>query len=270
MNELQKVELDLLKNFIEICEKLNLNYYVVCGTALGAVKYGGFISWDDDIDVGMCRKDYNVFCEKAQKLLPKHIFLQTYKTDNKYPQIFAKLRNSNTTYIEKSSKNISMNHGVYIDVFPLDGYPENVAEQRRLERKKLFYKLQTASVFKTNCSFKIKVLRFFFRMIGVDKRTSRILYKYEKLISSYPTETSKVWCNHGNWQGKLEYAPKEQYGKGVIMSFEGIDVRVPEKYDEYLTQKYGDWRADLPKEQQIGHHFYSVMDLNTPYTEYMK
>ena len=54
------------------------------------------------------------------------------------------------------------------------------------------------------------------------------------------------------------------------MSFEGIDVRVPEKYDEYLTQKYGDWRADLPKEQQIGHHFYSVMDLNTPYTEYMK
>lgn len=269
MNELQLVEFDLLKIFVEVCEKLDLNYYLVCGTALGAVKYGGFIPWDDDVDVALCREDYEFFCEKAQDLLPDGIFLQTYKTDKKFPCIFAKLRNSNTTYIEKSYRKISMNQGVYIDIFPLDGYPENVKKQNKLERKKFLYKLELASVFDMNCSMKTKMLMKFFRFWGVHKKTDRILSKYEKMISSYPIESSDVWCNHGNWQGKLEYAPKEQYGNGIIMDFEGLKVRVPEKYDEYLTQKYGNWRADLPEEKQKGHHYYSVMDLNNPYTEYM-
>ena len=68
----------------------------------------------------------------------------------------------------------------------------------------------------------------------------------------------------------MEYAPREQYGDGVMMTFEGVPVRVPQLYDAYLTQKYGDWRADPPKEQQIGHHFYERMDLERPYTEYIK
>jgi hypothetical protein len=79
-----------------------------------------------------------------------------------------------------------------------------------------------------------------------------------------------VWCNHGNWQGKLEYAPRWQYGKGVWATFEGLRVRVPEAADAYLTQKYGDWRADLPDEQKVGHHFYEVCDLEKSYTYYMK
>ena len=90
------------------------------------------------------------------------------------------------------------------------------------------------------------------------------------MISSYPVENSEVICNHGNWQGKLEYAPREQYGEGIMMEFEGLKVRVPELYDEYLTQKYGDWRADLPEEEKVGHHYYSVCDLNKSYKEYIK
>lgn len=270
MNNLQEKEYSLLKYFIEICEKLNLNYYLLCGSALGAVKYQGFIPWDDDIDVGLPREDYIVFCEKAQDLLPKDIFLQTYLTDSNYPCIFAKIRDSNTTYIEKSSAKISMNHGVYIDVFPLDGYPEDIKQQQKIERKKLFFKLQLLSAYESDCSFKIKVLKKIFRLFGIHKRTKKILVKYENLISSYSTETSKIWCNHGNWQGKLEYAPQEQYGSGITMSFEGLEVRIPQKYDEYLTQKYGDWRAELPKEQQVGHHFYEKLDLKNSYRMYIK
>lgn len=270
MNELQKIELELLKNFIEICKKLDLTYFLVCGTALGAVKYEGFIPWDDDVDVALPREDYRIFCEKAPKMLTEGVFLQTYETDDKYPCIFAKIRNSNTTYIEKTCAKISMNHGVYIDVFPLDGYPEDIKAQKRLEKKKLIYKLQISSVYKSDCSLKVKILRKIFRILGIHKRTNIILSKYERLISAYPTETSKIWCNHGNWQGKLEYAPKEQYGKGSLMKFEGLDVRVPERYDEYLTQKYGDWRFDPPEKEQIGHHYYSIMDLTKPYSEYIK
>jgi len=268
MNELQQKEFDILKCFIEICEKLGLNYYLVCGTALGAVKYKGFIPWDDDIDVALPREDYTIFCEKAGALLPEGLFLQTFKTDPKYPAIFAKIRNSNTTFFEKTIANLNINHGVYIDVFPLDGYPRDKKSAKKLERKKQLYKLMLSSTFESECSFKVRILRKSFRILGVHRRTAKILAKYEKMISAYPINTSKLICNHGNWQGSLEYAPKEQYGNGACKSFEGLDVRVPEKYDEYLTQKYGDWRADIPVEEQVGHHLYSLLDLEKSYTEY--
>ena len=270
MNELQQKEFELLKCFIEICEKLELTYYLVCGSALGAVKYKGFIPWDDDVDVALPREDYEIFCKKAGDLLPEGLFLQTYKTDPEYPHIFAKIRNSNTAYFEKSVAKFKINHGVYIDVFPLDGYPTNRAAQRKIEIKKVFYDLLLSSNFESDCTLKVKILRRIFRFFGVHKRTAKIVARFEKMISSYPAKTSEIWCNHGNWQGKLEYSPKEHYGDGAVMEFEGIKVSVPQKYDEYLTQKYGDWRADLPEEQKVGHHFYSVMDLNKSYTEYIK
>jgi phosphorylcholine metabolism protein LicD len=108
------------------------------------------------------------------------------------------------------------------------------------------------------------------RILGFHLKTAKTAEKLEKLLSAWHIEDSKFWCNHGNWQGRLEYAPREQYGDGVMMKFEGLEVRVPELYDQYLTQKYGDWRADLPPEEQVGHHYYEILDLERPYTDYIK
>ena len=100
-NQLKAIELDIFKTIICICEKLNLRYYVIGGTLIGAIRHKGFIPWDDDIDIGMTRKDYNVFLKEAPKLLPEHLFLQTIWSDSEYLNCFAKVRNSNTTFIEK-------------------------------------------------------------------------------------------------------------------------------------------------------------------------
>ena len=81
MNRIKEIELDMLKAFVSICDQLGLKYYLIGGTLLGAVRHKGFIPWDDDIDVGMPREDYEVFVEKAGKLLPDYIFLQNYRTD---------------------------------------------------------------------------------------------------------------------------------------------------------------------------------------------
>ncbi len=269
MTELQKKEFELLKLFTDICEKIDVKYYLVCGSALGAVKYGGFIPWDDDVDVALFRDDYQRFLEEAPKLLPSNIFLQTYLTDSIYPNIYAKLRNSDTAYIESSSADLNINHGVYIDIFPLDGYPKNKLSANILEIRKKLCKLKQICVYKGDYSLKVRVIREFFRICGVHKRTADIAKRYERIISKYKTQDSEIICNHGNWQGKLEYAPRKQYGQGVLVSFEGIDVRVPELYDEYLTQKYGDWRAELPLDKQVGHHYYDIMDLNRSYTEFI-
>lgn len=269
MTELQQIEKNILACALEIVDRLHLTYFLVCGSALGAVKYNGFIPWDDDIDIAMPRKDYTVFCEKAGELLPPYLFLQNCHTEKNFPYVFSKIRDSRTTYIEKGMAGLDINHGVYIDVFPLDGYPVELKEQRWLEKQKLKHQLVYLSCLQTHLSWKVRMIVNAEKALGVPCRAAAYAKKFEKVISAYAPEASEYWCNHGNWQGKLEYAPREQYGEGYWTTFEGLRVRVPERYDEYLTQKYGDWRADLPLEQQEGHHYAAVIDLHSPFCDYI-
>lgn len=269
MTELQKKQFEILQYFVGICNELNLTYYMVCGSALGAVKYNGFIPWDDDVDVALPREDYWTFVENAQRMLPEHIFVQTYKTDKNFPQIFCKLRDSNTTFIEESAKNLEINHGIFIDVFPLDGYPDNRFRQLLFEVKKRIYQSELLSVYEFERTGKSKLLKRLYDIAGVPKRTARIVEKYEKMICRYSIDNSKVICNHGNWQGRLEYAPKDQYSYGIEIEFEKMNVRVPTEYDAYLRQKYGDYTKELPLEEQKGHHYYAKCDLYQSYVEYM-
>ena len=270
MNELQKIELEMLEAFVNVCEKLNLRYYLICGSVLGAVKYSGFIPWDDDIDVGLPRHDYEIFCAEAQKYLPSHMFLQNYRTEKECPTIISRIRNSNTTYIMKVYKEWNCHHGVFIDVMPLDVYPhENIPE---FERQKMKLLRRRAAYMHENVRTAVKaprsfLVRLWIRLTGMKKLNEHIR-ELDNFVSN-PEFKSNILCNHGNWQGKLEYAPIEQYGDGMDATFEGLKVRIPEKYDEYLTQKYGDWRADLPEDQKVGHHYYEIMDLERPYTDYI-
>lgn len=272
MNELQKVELNLFHCFVEVCEKLNLNYFLVCGSALGSARHGGFIPWDDDFDVGMYREDYNRFMEQAPALLPEGIFLQNYKTDPQFPYLFAKLRNSNTTFIQTLLSNLDINHGIYIDIFPLDGCPEDPSAKKELKRKKKRYKSQLTCAMKMpdNLGLKGKLSIAFFKMLGCHKRTAKIVAKLEKVISQYPVSEASVICNHGTWYGERDYIAKEYYGNGIDAMYEGLTVRVPEKTDAYLTALYGDWRTPPPPEKQVGSHECEIYDTERPYTEYMK
>ena len=269
MNELQQTEFDLLRQFTGVCRQLNLRYFLVCGSALGAQKYAGFIPWDDDIDVAMPREDYDVFMEKAQSLLPEHIFLQNYRTDPHYPHYQAKLRNSSTTFLENTVAHLPMNHGVFLDIFPLDGYPAVEKEQKRLEGQKTWFKLKQQVMFRSDCSCKVRLLRRLLRLFGVHKRFSRHIEKFEK-AAAIPTASAETWCNHGNWQGKKEYAPRWHYVEGKEESFEGLQVCIPESIDDYLTQKYGNWREDLPESEKVGHHYHGVLDLSKPYQAYLQ
>lgn len=268
MNELQQCEFELLKIFVELCNKYKLKYFLVCGSALGAIKYKGFIPWDDDIDVGMPRSDYEIFLQKAQQDLPQKIFLQNYRTDKYFPHVFTKLRNSDTTMIEANMAHLKMNHGIYIDIFPLDGVPNLQKEIKKIKFKKKILAWFHYCALKNNDSGIVACRNFILRLFGFHKRTYKALERLDKIISAYSTENSEIWCNHGNWQGDLEYAPKWQYGDGVEVEFEGIKVIIPEYYDEYLTQKYGDWRSDPPIDKQQSHHSILVFDTKKSYKEY--
>ena len=277
MNDLQKVELGILKEYVILCESLNLKYYLVCGSALGAVKYGGFIPWDDDIDVAMPRRDYEVFLDCASKLLPEWCFVQNYRTNKEFHLIGTKLRDSRTTFVEYSCENLNINHCVFIDVFPLDSYLPQKDQQKKfakmqkrieaIRRVRLNYRRFTSrEIF----SLRNNYYYILYKLFGLYKNTVFYIAQYESFISSGNSDESDIICNHANSIDKRDYSPKWHYGNGVSVEFEGLVVRIPENYDAYLTQKYGEWRADLPSEEQKGHHYYVLCDLDKPYTSYFE
>lgn len=264
MNRLQEELLSILEIYIDICRELNLTYYLANGSALGAEKYSGFIPWDDDIDIVMPRADYEIFCEKAPDFLPKHLFLQNYQTDIRFPLFYSKLRNSNTTFIENDVKNLPINHGIYIDVFPLDGYPDNKISQVILK-----YRLKILSC-KQFCGFDNdkrphKVLA---RFLGYHRRTNKTLAAMERLVRRFGDHTKNI-CDYGDRQQK-GCLPREFYGEGKEAIFEHLQVRIPQRIDEYLTYKYDNWKADLPADQQKSHHNTVAFDLDKPYLDYLR
>lgn len=269
MNAMRERQLELLKFFISVCEQLELKWFCVCGTALGAVKYGGYIPWDDDIDVALPREDYDKFVEKASALLPEHIFVQNYQTDSAFPHVFSKLRNSNTTQLEASVQHLMMNHGIYIDIFPLDGYPSSKHTKIGFELQNKILSWKQFCFVKHSPNRRIRIRNFLFRLMGYHKKTAQVIMQKEKLYKRFSLAQSVYWCNYGNWQKQLEYAHYTQYGNGTNAMFESIPVVIPENFDAYLTQKYGDWRSDPPVEKRKTHHNIVICDAERSYAEYI-
>ena len=269
MTEIQQIERNMLAVFVDICRELGLRYYLVCGSALGAVKYGGFIPWDDDIDVAMPRPDYERFLEKAPARLPEHLFLQNYRTDPEFPHIYSKLRHCGTTCIEENTRHLAIHQGIFLDIFPLDGYPKGKLAQLGLELGKKWYQhlLNTAFAPPENrrslAEYRVK------RLLGFHRHTAVFAARLEGLLTNFPTETAEVWCNHGNWQGTADRGPKDWFGAGTEGTFEGLTVTLPTDWDAYLTRKYGDYRREPPRNQQKSHHNFAILDPERPYTDYL-
>ena len=126
LRKVQLTELKILEKIDEICKKNNINYFLIGGTLLGAVRHKGFIPWDDDIDVGMLREDYEKFINVCLKngALGKDYYLHCNESDNDYFIPFIKVKKNNTTFAEKNIENINTHKGIFLDIFPYDNVPK--------------------------------------------------------------------------------------------------------------------------------------------------
>ena len=135
MKEVWAVELDLLVELDRVCKKYDIKYVADCGTLLGAIRHKGFIPWDDDIDVGMLRSEYERLCKIAPFEFKEPYFFQTEETDPTSARGHAQLRNSSTTGIllsEIGTKR-SFNQGIFIDIFPFDNVPNDFDKYKKLK-----------------------------------------------------------------------------------------------------------------------------------------
>jgi lipopolysaccharide cholinephosphotransferase len=269
MKILREKEMEIFRSFIDVCKKLNLQYFVVQGTLLGAVRHQGFIPWDDDIDVGMLREDFDIFIEKGQALLPEEFFVQTHFTDPAYPHGFAKIRNNQTAFVETSSKNLRMNHGIFIDVFPFDYYPDGLFSKITFETKKLLLR------YRIRCSLfepaaKEKTAGNFARWVM--KEISKKIYPslteaLDKQYALYKNiKKGRYRINNGSPWGKRECIPKEWVQTTTPVLFEGMKVAAPIKYKKYLEHVYGDYMKLPPLERRVTHHYLSYIDFEKAYS----
>ena len=242
---LKKNLVEMLLWFHSICEENHLTYYMLGGTMLGAVRHGGFIPWDDDIDIGMPREDYNRLEQllKENTLQTRYI-LETPDTPEKdfyYP--FSKLYDTATTLIENTRYKIK--RGIYLDIFPLDGIGNSMEESRRnyahIQRIHQLLLLKVAGIRKGRS--KIKNLGVaLFRIIPINAK--RILRKLILCCSKRDYyECAYVGNLVGAW-GSKEIVPREVMGKPTLYKFESIEAYGVEKPDAYLTSLYGDWRSE--------------------------
>ena len=268
LHKLHQKEVEILKKLIKVCDKLEIKYFAVYGTALGAMRHKGFIPWDDDIDIGMLRKDFEKFIKEAPKLLPPNLFIQCRYTDNNYNINHAKLKDSNTTFLEPGWETRKGNQGVFVDIFPWDYFPTKGLKAKIFKLKKKFYQNiislnQTNGYWKkTGLKNKIKALLVpFVNVLYPDRH--KVAEKLDKIIQELP-----ILPQMGSHGSATASYPSEWFNNVKCVPFEDIMINVPHKAHEYLTVCYGDYMKLPPKEQQVPRHFGGIIDTERPYTYY--
>ena len=257
---MQNLLVYLLNEFHNICEKNNLIYNIFGGTMLGAVRHGGMIPWDDDIDVTMPRDDYEKLIDIVN-LKYKDRFKILHYPDKWYCYPFAKIILKDTILIENINKKYQFG-GLYIDVFPVDGYPTK-NEEKFFDKLRKYKQIRCRIVDNPQISkgyvskakyVRRKILSYVYSLYGME----RCLSKEINLVKENEWKTSEfVLCNGAGWfqKGKLE---KRVSLDRQLYDFEKIRVWGIKKYDGHLKNLYGDYMSLPPKEKRISPHDYQL------------
>ena len=251
LESLKKIEFDMLVHIRDFCEQHKLSYFLSNGTLLGAVKYKGFIPWDDDIDILMPREDYDYLVEHYEDSGNYQLFVPERVREYAFP--FAKLCDM-TTRKEETYNNNGVELGVDIDIFPLDVWDKNPSKQAKKQMRTMILlrhsKIKHASAKNPLKSIMKKVSSVFCKMLGAPFFINRM----QKCATSSREKSDKVGCIVWPVYGLKEIIPAKVFSDTVEVTFEGEKFSAPIGYDEYLRCLYGDYEQDPPLEKQKTHH----------------
>lgn len=265
MKAVWKKELEIALAIKSICEKHGIHFCLIGGSLLGAIRHDGFIPWDDDIDIGMKRSDYELFLQTAQKELPKNLFVQTSLSDPGRNIEYCQIRNKETTaidmkYINDSSFFPQYNLGIFIDVFPLDFVNPKKLKIQKI--KTLFYQHVYAARFISKKGIRRKIERIMlspiFNIIGKER-----FFDKRKKVFSLKNETNLIGLNSFLIGEKRFIWKKEWFDDYENHIFEGENFPIPIGYVEILNNSYGNWNVPVKGTQMHSGIYFD------PYNSYL-
>ena len=256
IDEQRKIELQILDYVSMLCESKDLNYFLVGGSLLGAVRHNGFIPWDDDIDIALPRPDYEVL-KKMINEDEKHPYrFLSIENDLQYCYLFGKIIDTNTVLIETEANAVIDQLGVNIDVYPLDGLGENeydAQKKLRLLSTRCGH-IVYASLAKSNDSFIERLKKRIWSIQFKLNKTSRAKAVEKELLQVSDYYQSPYVGSIFGRKGVDEVFKIEVFGSYLMKQFEGKEYRIPFGYHEYLSRMYGDYMKLPPVSERVLPH----------------
>lgn len=257
LKRLHETEVEILDEVVRICEKYNLTYFFNGGTLLGAIRHKGFIPWDDDLDIGMPRKDYDKFIELCATELDSKYMLDNKDTNRKYYLNFAKIRKKNTIFEQDFQVNYDGPKGIWLDIFPYDNAKSVTSKKVYIQsklNKTIFSLLHYKNKFFLNN--KKLILKKIIRVILKPISNTCLLNLQDKILRwNEKKEEYKFFVSLSTtYDYRTELIEKDKYLPTIKMEFEGKMYNVPKEYDYILTKIYGDYMKLPPKEKRVTHN----------------
>ncbi len=262
--QLKEIEFNILLAVAEFCEEHNLTYFLAYGTLIGAVRHEGFIPWDDDVDIMMPRKDYDyLICNFNQCMKDTH-YRAIVPFSKHAKHSILKIGDNRTVKTEpeyhyRSGKETGM---IDIDVFPLDGVPEEISQYENWYKKlhhlytAFFVKQRTFKNLNNREKIKTLIKKMHYHYSFTKKE---IIKQTQQLHQKFPfDECNYVGCIESCWNSKKNRFKKEWFEEYTLLKFCNHELRAPIGYHEILSQMYGDYMQLPPVEVQVPHHLMNV------------
>lgn len=253
LRQIQMIQLEMLIEVDRICKKYGIKYNIIAGTLLGAVRHGGYIPWDDDADVALLRPEYEKFRQVVKtELDTSRFYFQDNRRTRGYRWGYGKLRRKNTLFLREHQEHMPYGQGIFIDIFPLDGVPDN-------------YLLRSLKNFECFC-----VRKILWSKVGQIAERNILKRKWYKLLARIPE--NKIWKHYNRmvvFAGRKRTrmvriltfpTPNSEYGyyrswyeNSTDIAFEGKTFRGIKDYDSYLRFKFGEYKKLPPIEERKTH-----------------
>lgn len=265
IKKLQNKIFELVIYFDNFCKKNNISYYLMGGSALGAVRHSGFIPWDDDFDIFITESEFNKLCKVISDFDSKLYYFQKHNT-KEWPMPFSKIRINNTTFIE-TEENINVHQGIFIDLFVLKKASNNDFLRRiqYLCGRFLTSLGLSRRNYVTKNKSKIIILKLM-RILPYNFTYNFISFIHEKLAG----KDSKYYIHcFGKAKYINSYYPKNLFEKYKNILFEGKKLPVPYYVEDYLKIRYGNYNI-IPKKDEIDAVIHAkIVDLKKDYKFYL-
>ncbi|MCM1254225.1 MAG: LicD family protein [Clostridium sp.] len=259
IKEIQNILLDIYKSVDEICKKHDWKLFLAGGSTLGAVRHHGFIPWDDDLDLTLPREDYEGFAKIAKEELPDYLKLTWIQRLNHYRiedlRYEMKLNDAYQRSINEGEKTY-----VFADLQPFDGVPKSIIIRIFHCIRVMFYRMAYRMCSSEKICIESWRRKWELYLIALLKKMPFLFRKEEKLQRKFDKSMKKynyVTCEYiADFVGKYLFRdiyPKRWWEPGMIVTFEGIPVRIPSEYDKYLSRIYGDYMRIPDEKEQITH-----------------